>query len=1006
MADPDAPAQKRPRLDSGNPVYNGQFPPPLPPPHIQPTRPASYPTLVQPSSPPRHYPPHSLPPPSQAYPPQGQGYPGPQPSPSLPPSDIRALADPRNIPSPGQRPHGVAGPAPVTLPKDNISSYRAPPTPQPISAPEPQGSRSTSISIDVKPQPPPQGMEHGGHQSPWPMNPEHRPNGSATNGYNHTISPPHSTGPVFHQPPPPPPSQQYGQPVDPYAQSPYMGQYASAAQQIRRKQVRATQACNHCRSRKQKCDEARPCQFCRENNFDCQYKDVPPPKQDRSMMQLQDSVNNISDVLRDFVGEFSTWKQSVESRLPPSRGPEMMSNHASPEAAFAVPMRDPSASRWPTPSQGRAQLRRVNSMKMESPIVPHSNMSPIGAQASTPIKQEAILAAPQQPATPADSVRTDHSRMTDRSPREKSGLQSDHTTPAHKLLSEWQAMNTFYKDVDYLNRLVDSGHDVSDYPMQLEQDRGLIRVWGVGEGQDLNDGAQGPGSPESSNDSDVPSPAPGKEGLWGHPPLDHSSPSTMSGSTPREYQGSEGGLGPDGRPNFHAQTLQDLLKSYLENIHVLHPFMNPSKLHRMVKEFTEQYSPDVRAANARSPAASGLQHQLHQGIKRKRSSSAFGEPYSPKGAIERSLRNAIVLLVLAVGKVCAHKEKLPAPQSDKSPYVNGAWGYTRESPRPNGSFNSDMSEDNRPRNIDILPGMAYFSYATDILGNQQGGNTVAHAQAMILAALYLSQFARVLESWSWINNACRITMVLVKADILAEMSTLPPSNISAHQSDIMYPEGVYEKFPADETEVPEPPEGGDTSMLIYSSQIWLRVILNEAHNALYGANGRSSFDTSNVKEVADHASTHIDILQSWRRVLPPALAWKDEDPPSTDLNIARVRAKYYGGLYMMLRPYLRIASHTIEFPPPAASAAHLSQHNSPAYGDYASTSTNRNVQMVELSEDQRKIIKVACQCIDSAIQSTIAFDRVGASATSPYRDFKSTRTCRLVVTNIFGTLHA
>ena len=60
--------------------------------------------------------------------------------------------------------------------------------------------------------------------------------------------------------------------------------------------------------------------------------------------------------------------------------------------------------------------------------------------------------------------------------------------------------------------------------------------------------------------------------------------------------------------------------------------------------------------------------------------------------------------------------------------------------------------------------MAYYAYATDILGNQQGGNTVAHAQAMLLAALFLSQYARVLESWSWINNACRIALVLIKAD--------------------------------------------------------------------------------------------------------------------------------------------------------------------------------------------------------------------------------------------------
>ena len=175
--------------------------------------------------------------------------------------------------------------------------------------------------------------------------------------------------------------------------------------------------------------------------------------------------------------------------------------------------------------------------------------------------------------------------------------------------------------------------------------------------------------------------------------------------------------------------------------------------------------------------------------------------------------------------------------------------------------------------------MGYFAYATDILGNQQGGNTVAHAQAMILAALYLSQFARVLESWSWINNACRVVLVLIKADyqkldrnwclenkaslppkeryrlnlvmcvywtclqlesdILAEMSTLPPSRISDFQSEIAYPDGVYESVPIEsgtsvEDKLFADPKTQEGSMLMYSSQIWLRVILNEAHNMLYG----------------------------------------------------------------------------------------------------------------------------------------------------------------------------
>ena len=595
------------------------------------------------------------------------------------------------------------------------------------------------------------------------------------------------------------------------------------------------------------------------------------------MMQLQESVNDIGEVLKNLVGEFTSWRQSVETRLPLAQTPNQISNIASPEAGFAAPNRDQNISRFPTPAQGRNQMRRISNMKTESPNIPHSQMSPVAGQALTPIKQETMFAPPQQPATPADSVRSEHSGATGLPPKEKSGLQSDHTTPAHKLFEEWHSMTHFCRNVDYIEKLIEGGHEVSEYPMLLEQDRGLLRVWGVGEGQDLNDGAQGPGSPDSGGDADASSPAPGKEGLWGHPLADTSSPGTVPGEIPSSHprQENDGGLGPDGRPDFRSHVLWELYDSYIENIHKLHPFMNASKLRRMIKEFSEQYSPDVNAKHTGSPAANALaNHQLSQSLKRKRSSSAYGEPYSAKGAIERSLRNALVLLVLALGKVCAHHDPLPSPQSDKMSYTNGGWGV-----HANGSFNSDISDDNRPRNVDILPGMGYFAYATDILGNQQGGNTVAHAQAMILAALYLSQFARVLESWSWINNACRVVLVLIKADyqkldrnwclenkaslppkeryrlnlvmcvywtclqlesdILAEMSTLPPSRISDFQSEIAYPDGVYESVPIESgTSVEEKmfadPQTQEGSMLMYSSQIWLRVILNEAHNMLYG----------------------------------------------------------------------------------------------------------------------------------------------------------------------------
>ena len=126
------------------------------------------------------------------------------------------------------------------------------------------------------------------------------------------------------------------------------------------------------------------------------------------------------------------------------------------------------------------------------------------------------------------------------------------------------------------------------------------------------------------------------------------------------------------------------------------------------------------------------------------------------------------------------------------------------------------------------------------------------------------------------------------------------------------------------------------------------------------------------------------------------LAWNDDDPPASDINVARLRAKYYGTIYVILRPYLRIANHFIDFPPTDASAR-ASHQNS-----------NRNVHLlVNLTDDQRSIIGVAVKCINAAIQSTIAFDRVGALSGSKYVKFDANaRTRRLVVTNIFGTLHA
>jgi hypothetical protein len=184
------------------------------------------------------------------------------------------------------------------------------------------------------------------------------------------------------------------------------------------------------------------------------------------------------------------------------------------------------------------------------------------------------------------------------------------------------------------------------------------------------------------------------------------------------------------------------------------------------------------------------------------------------------------------------------------------------------------------------------------------------------------------------------------------------------------------------------------NLFIYSSLIHLRVILNGAHNTLYGASKsfrasdqsvpspcrtdrkqRGAASLSNEQDVGAQAQSIADILKRWRTTLPDNLAWDDEEPPSTNINIARLRAKYYGGLYMVLRTSLRFAFDNLL----------------PEYSD---------------RKMDRNTLSLAHECIESAIRSTIAFDRVGAPERSEYTDFQSQRQGRLILTNIFGTLHA
>lgn len=153
--------------------------------------------------------------------------------------------------------------------------------------------------------------------------------------------------------------------------------------------------------------------------------------------------------------------------------------------------------------------------------------------------------------------------------------------------------------------------------------------------------------------------------------------------------------------------------------------------------------------------------------------------------LERRISTAIVLLVMALGKICEHTDDLPGPVFDvprdiglantSSPYNhtqsprnsvsspittndlrNASWNH-RSNTSDAGGYNVRRGD----KNVDIIPGLAYFARGVEILGGLQG-NDLPYVQANLLAALYTSQLACVIESWTWIQHACRACHFLIR----------------------------------------------------------------------------------------------------------------------------------------------------------------------------------------------------------------------------------------------------
>lgn len=363
----------------------------------------------------------------------------------------------------------------------------------------------------------------------------------------------------------------------------------------------------------------------------------------------------------------------------------------------------------------------------------------------------------------------------------------DHRTAPHKLILLWPSVSNLLKAADV---------NVSDSYVMEAEDRGVLRIWTYGEGVDEPESTQQaiPASPAHSEDSgeaNTPSPP---QGFWGN-----GFASKPSSDASRSESCLDGGLKPDGTLDLDINTIATLHESYMKHIHVMHPFLDRLRLRKLIEQFSRRYGTGVTSMRHKFAVSNS---DSERPMKRQRSngSTATGTFHSEhvinrNEPTERSPGNAIVWLVLALGKVCMMKEPLQHPIVHHNVHGSAAYrdnvssGHTitgsspmnaavkpnETSPKSTPTAQATPSsldgvmrvglqsrrasiDTSRQRNLDQVAGLAYYAKAAEIMGDQGDGNDLVHAQMFLLAALYKGQFARVKESMSWYclaGRACK-----------------------------------------------------------------------------------------------------------------------------------------------------------------------------------------------------------------------------------------------------------
>lgn len=433
--------------------------------------------------------------------------------------------------------------------------------------------------------------------------------------------------------------------------------------------------------------------------------------------------------------------------------------------------------------------------------------------------------------------------------------------------------------------------------------------------------------------------------------------------------------------------------SFMERIHIMHPFLDATDLRKSFDDFIARYNPKSQYSDTDGTGdESNAWWRLHP------ANDSFRVPR------ERSPDDAMIFLVLALGEICEHTGLLPKTRSD------GWMG------------NNDGMYD--------TPGLVYFERSVALMSSTVCADSLMYVQIYLLAGLYVGQLARVKESMGWFTRAGRVLRTLIDRHklyndypwtvdgdlrqefeesldlvaskmhhfiVLASWSCLqlegevharprlPSSGMHTIEDRLPMPQIFlttdHESASQKSEEEREPYL--ERLFFAYTAQVFLWKRLNQSNNDLYS----SDSNLHSPDEVCVMLRNHEMTLDAWRDRLPSAFKWCDWDPPSSNILLARLRFKYWEARYVVDRHFLDYALHIMPCVQKGDSVRKV------AVDAHGNSRDKAEVRILEAVAGMRMDeVWAGCRrCIDAAMQGTVAYDGILG---------------RLIVPSIHGTAHA